>query len=473
MNFINIRPVFLIMFAVSLTFQSIAGAQEAETKPLNEPRQAQRLKQQFARELAKLQKLEEQLNGLADAHQKAADSGDKIRALQQKYAYVQLKKKYDTSLLELQKLQRLYKSLEARQVDREVAEKLSPANDNNSTSNPVVVADNTVREPNPGHSVEALLQEEHALFNRRLTLEAGITYSHYDRKQLVLNGFLALDAIFLGNIALEGVETDIFRYDFSARYGLSDRMNVNLNVPFIQRTTNYQKGGAGGSSAIVGETEVNRYATLGDASLGMSYQLIKEGPNTPDVVWNVSLTGPSGEHPYGVDTVEHPTSEQGVVLEVPEELPTGSGVWTVMTGASFVRTLDPAIIFANLSYSNTLRERFRDIQSEAADDNQPDQPGEIDLGNTVQYGVGIAFAFNDQLSMNITYSQAITSVSRTKKEGEDRWVEIIGSRSNSATLGIGATYAMSKHLAMVTSVGSGLTEDAPDLTFSIKFPYMF
>lgn len=471
MNCLYFRPALIIVFAVLLSSHSIAVAQESGTAPLQESQQAQRLKQQFARELAKLQKLEEELNKLADAHQQATDSSDKIRALQNKYAYVQLKKKYDASLLELQKLQRLYKSLEARQIDRDVAEKLSQKNSNSSAPDPdpdpMVVADNSVRQPNPGHSVEALLQEEHALFNRRLTLQAGVTYSHYDRKQLVLNGFLALDAIFLGNIALEGVETDIFRYDLSARYGLSDRMNVNLDVPFIHRITKYQKGGAGGSAAIVGETEVIRYATLGDMSLGVSYQMVKESSNHPDAVWNLTVTGPSGEHPYGVPTVQYQTTEQNVVLEVPSELPTGSGVWTVTAGASFVRTLDPAIIFANISYSNTLRERFSDIQAV-----EGKQPGEIDLGNTLQYGVGIAFAFNDRLSMNMSYSQALTGVSRTKNNGEG-WVEILGSKSNSANLAIGATYSMTKHLAMVTSVGSGLTADAPDLTFSIKFPYMF
>lgn len=466
MNCLYPRSVPVLMIAAVLSSQVVV-AQEDGSASLQESQQAQRLKQQFARELTRLQKIEERLNSLADAHQRAADAGDKVRALQNKYAYVQLKKEYDASLLELQKLQRLYKSVEARQVDREVAERLSQNNGNESNPGSSLVADKSVREAKPSHSVEALLQEEHALFNRRLTLEAGITYSHSDRKQLILNGFLALDAIFLGNIALEGVESDIFRYDLSARYGLTNRLNLNLNIPFIHRITNYQKGGAGGTSAIVGETTVTRDPALGDASLGMSYQLIKEGSDIPDIVWNLSLTGPSGEHPYGVTTVEHPTSDPSVVLEVPKELPTGSGVWTATTGFSFVRTLDPAIIFANIAYSYTRPESFDDIQVV-----EEEQPGEIDLGDTWQYGVGIAFAFNDRLSMNISYSQALTSISKTRNEGED-WVAIPGSRSNSATLGVGATYAMTKHLAMVTSVGSGLTADAPDLTFSIKFPYMF
>lgn len=463
----EIRLVSVAIFSALLLNPKLSTAAEPETESIQEEQQAQLLKQKFTSELDNLQKLEQRLNELVDEHQKALNDGDKIRAMQSKYAYVQLKKKYDASLVELQKLQRLYKSVEARNVNREIAAQLSQENEEDTAPAPEVTADKSVRKANPSQSVEALLQEEHALFNKRLTLEAGVTYTHSDRKQLVLNGFLALDAIFLGNIALEGVESDIYRYNLSVRYGLTDRMNINLDVPFVQRTTTYQKGGAGGSAAIVGEADVTRDPALGDVSLGLSYQVVKEGPNNPDIVWNLSVLAPTGEHPYGVPTVEHPTDEEGVVLEVPAELPTGSGVWGATTGFSVVRTLDPAIIFANVAYTYTERESFSDIRIEAGK-----QPGEVDLGNTWQFGAGIAFAFNERLSMNMSYSQAVTRISKTREEG-GKWQNIIGSQANAAILGVGVTYAMTKHLSMVTNVGAGLTDDASDVTFSLKFPYMF
>lgn len=57
-----------------------------------------------------------------------------------------------------------------------------------------------VREARPSQSVENVFREEHALFSDRLTIEPGINYSYSDRSQLALRGFLALDAIFLGEI---------------------------------------------------------------------------------------------------------------------------------------------------------------------------------------------------------------------------------------------------------------------------------
>lgn len=376
---------------------------------------------------------------------RAAD-GDEMARLDREYDA--LKNAYENKARELAQLQQQIR-LAANTPPR--AEKAS--------NNP---------ESQPSKSVQTLLQEEHALFAKRLTLETGFTYNRYDRQQLVLSGFLALDAIFLGNIAIEGVESDTFRYDFGARYGLTDRLNLNLNVPFQQRSTTYQKGGAGGTSAIIGEAEVSRSPEVGDVTLGLSYHLLTETKARPDVVLNLSLMAPTGDHPYGVKTRELPTSEESISFQVPEELPTGSGVWGGSVGLSFVSTLDPAILFANFGYTYTHTEDFDDISS------TPDniQPGKVSLGDSWQYGVGMAFALNDRMSLSMAYSHSITGTSKTKPE-DGEWSEIIGSDSNAASLNFGVTYGLSKHLSLVTNVGSGLTSDAPDVSFSMKLPYNF
>lgn len=202
-------------------------------------------------------------------------------------------------------------------------------------------------------SVETALGEEHVSFTRKLTLEPGFTYNRYDRSQVVLSGFLALDAIFLGNIAVQGVASDTIRYDMSARYGVSARLNLNLTVPFSQRTTTYQKGGAGGSSAIIGEADISSSPTLGDVAFGFSYRLAQEKTGRPDTVWSMGFNAPTGKHPYGVKTTTIDLAGEDNQLEVPSDVPTGSGVWGVNTGLSFVKSYDPAILFANLGYTYT------------------------------------------------------------------------------------------------------------------------
>src|SRR5690554_893956 len=76
----------------------------------------------------------------------------------------------------------------------------------------------------PPPSVEALYQEASGFFGGgSFSLEPGFTYSHYDTRQLFLNGFLALDAIFLGNIGVDEINADTFTFDLTARYNLRQR----------------------------------------------------------------------------------------------------------------------------------------------------------------------------------------------------------------------------------------------------------
>jgi uncharacterized coiled-coil protein SlyX/opacity protein-like surface antigen len=323
-----------------------------------------------------------------------------------------------------------------------------------------------VKEAPVSPSTEAVYQEQHALFDRRFTLETGLTYSRSDRRQLTLNGFLALDAIFLGNISVDEVKADILTLDLTGRYTLSDRMQVDLNLPFLYRSTTYQSGGAGGSGTSLSEHNVTIDPRIGDVSAGFYYQLFKETANRPDVVWNVRVKAPTGSHPYGVEIIDVPGSSSN--LKVPKELPSGNGVWALSTGLSFVKTLDPAILFANVGYFYNFKGDFDDIDGSTAGA----QPGSVKLGDSFQYGLGTAFALNERMSLSLSYSQRFTSKAQTMRAGGD-WQSIVGSGANAASLNFGVTYALTERQSLVAIVGAGLTPDAPDITVGLKFVNSF
>lgn len=321
----------------------------------------------------------------------------------------------------------------------------------------------------PQRAVEDVLQQEHALFNRSLTLEAGITYGHYDRRQLTLNGFLALDAIFLGNIAVEGVKSDSLTYHFAARYGISPRLTLNLDVPFIERWTNYQKGGAGGAAAALAEENTHDPPHLGDVNASANFRLFAETPSRPDVVLTAGVVAPTGRAPYGTDVrVIERDDDDFIRFAVPSRQATGNGVWAVNFGASAVKTMDPAIVFASIGYQHSFLRHFSDI------DTSPDTitPGKVRLGDTFTFGAGVAFAFNDRTSMSLSFVDRIVREARIKIDGEDSR-PVIGSLGNIGTLNLGVTYAMSKHATWVALLGIGLTPDAPDFTLDVKIPYQF
>ncbi|GGK84490.1 transporter [Amphritea balenae] len=318
-----------------------------------------------------------------------------------------------------------------------------------------------VKEAAPSSSVENILQEEHALFSDKFTLELGMNYSHYDRKDLVLEGFLALDAIFLGDISVDDISADIFTFEATGRYNVNDRWQLGATLPFVYRTSNFQRNVNSGLEERVEE------ANIGDIGLTSAYKLFSETENRPDIVWNLSIKAPTGSDPYGTPTItitDPDTSEQ---LTYPEELPTGSGLWSISNSLSFVKTADPAILFANLGYTYNVEGSFRDIS--ASDGNQP---GDVQLGDSIFYGLGMAFAMSERMSMSFSLSQRISQKSQTRLDGES-WSKIIGSDGNAATFNTGLTYALTENLSMSTSLGIGLTPDAPDFSIGIKFPYRF
>ncbi|WP_255516428.1 transporter [Luteimonas suaedae] len=316
-------------------------------------------------------------------------------------------------------------------------------------------------------SVADVKQQNQALFNQRLILENSVSYNRYDRKQLTLNGFLALDAIFLGNIAIENVESDTLNYNFAARWGLSPRLTLNLDVPYIARKTIYQKGGAGGAAASIAQEQTDG-AGLGDISASANYKLFGERGFLPETVLNLGVTAPTGREPYGIPwEVLERDEDDFIRFAVPEEQPTGNGVWQATVGLSAVKTTDPAILFGNIGYVHSFTGSFDDLDNNPATVN----PGEVQLGRAFYFGAGVAFAFNERTSLSISLSDRLSARARTRYENAD-WIKVIGSDANAATFNLGVTHALNANTTLVGMLGIGLTPDAPDFNLTFKVPYM-
>lgn len=323
--------------------------------------------------------------------------------------------------------------------------------------------DERIREAQPSQSVKDVLREEHALFSRRLTIEPGISYSYSDRSELGLSGFLALDAIFLGNISVDNVESHTTTFDVTARYGITDRLEVELSIPYVYRNSRYETGGAGNPDAPVDATV--EQGRLGDVSAGLYYRVLPEAEVRPDVVWNLSVRAPTGKHPYDIRTTTIDRGDGELEnLTVPKDLPSGNGVWGVSTGLSFLKTVDPAIIFANVGYTHNIERSFDDISS-----GEEAVPGDVNLGDTISMGFGTAFALNQRFSLSMSLSHQHSFETKITSGGREQ--EVIGSGANAASVNFGATYGLTDSTSIVTNVGVGMTDDAPDLTLDFRLPF--
>lgn len=317
----------------------------------------------------------------------------------------------------------------------------------------------------PAQSVSNLYNEASGFFgNGKFSVETGITYSRYDARQLTLNGFLALDSIFLGNINLDRIKSDNWTLDLTARYNLDNRWQFDLNVPVVYRESTYQSSGANGGKET-SEQSVTRDPTIGDINFGIAYKFLDESVSLPDAVVSLRVKAPTGEDPFGIKLVQSPNNTN---LYVPENLPTGNGVWSITPGISLVKTFDPAVLFGSLSYTHNFEDSFGDISSNVGQK----IPGKVRLGDSFQIGAGVAFALNEKMSMSFSVSDLVQRKSKLKPDGGD-WQSVVSSDANAGYFNVGMTIAASEALTIVPNLAIGITPDAPSFSFSLKFPYYF
>lgn len=307
------------------------------------------------------------------------------------------------------------------------------------------------------------------VFDRKLSIETGLTYTRVDRRQLGLSGFYALDAIFLGKLTLDQVKGNTWMADVTTRYGITDRLNVDLNLPYVYRDNLYVSEGLGGAGNV--QSEAGRKSdAIGDASIGMTYQFAKASISDKDVIASFRVRAPTGRNPFGVKLI-NPTansdpSTTNSNLNIPEGLPTGNGVWSLIGNLSLIKTIDPLVVFGNIGATYNKSRHFADISPGDG------TPGTIKLGDSVQVGAGFAFAVNDTTSFSLGTTIIASRASEIRPEGQG-WQSIAGSSGNAASLNLGVTHAFSKTQSINTSLSIGLTNDAPNYSVGVRIPYTY
>lgn len=333
------------------------------------------------------------------------------------------------------------------------------------TPPPAAEAEPDRKAPAPTEAVELVTQSQQNSYGSRFSIEPGLTYSHFTNARLNLSGFLALDAIFLGLISIDEVEADVLTADLTARYGLTDRLQFDVNVPYIYRRSSFKSGGVGGDASGLAEETVTTNG-LGDVSFGASYRLLAETTRRPDVVLQARVKAPTGKDPFGIELVEIEDTEGN--FSIPARLATGTGTWGASAGVSLLKTIDPMVVFGNLTYFYNFPEEFDDLE-----ETDGDQPGRARIGDAIQYGAGVAFALNDSSSLNLSFTQRFVRSTKVKRETDEDWQRVIGSNANIALLNVGANFALTDRMALLTNLSAGITEDAPDMTISLRVPYRF
>ena len=125
------------------------------------------------------------------------------------------------------------------------------------------------------------------------------------------------------------------------------------------------------------------------------------------------------------------------------------------------------VVFGSLTYFHNFPRSFGDV-----DEAPGEQPGRVNVGNAYQLGAGLAYALNDRSSISMSYTQRIVEKSKVGLQGQEMR-DIIGSQANVGLVNLGATFSLSDHLTLISTVGIGLTDDSPDMSVSVRIPYRF
>jgi hypothetical protein len=216
---------------------------------------------------------------------------------------------------------------------------------------------------------------------------------------------------------------------------------------------------SGGSTSNLVERSFSDNA-LGDITSYIYYHAIREGqwkPWVPDTVVRVGMSIPTGVDPYHLNRRYIP--DLGAIL--PVQFPTGTGHWGVVVGSTFVKSVDPAVLYLNVAYYYNFSRYIGETGS------PPIDYGNIKLGNTFEYSVGVILSLQERLSMTFAINQRITGGSL--RNG----VYLPDSRLNAIVFNIGATYVIPPRMAVDFVVGLGLSRDAPDVSILVRMPILF
>jgi hypothetical protein len=135
------------------------------------------------------------------------------------------------------------------------------------------------------------------------------------------------------------------------------------------------------------------------------------------------------------------------------ELPTGSGFWGVQPSITAIYPSDPAVFFGNLSY---LRNFERDVGATF---------GKIKPGDAIGFTMGMGLALNDKASFSIAYDHA--TVLRTRQNG------LLVPTTSTTELGsllFGVAYRLNAKSTFNTTLGVGVTEEAPNVQLTFRIP---
>jgi hypothetical protein len=300
----------------------------------------------------------------------------------------------------------------------------------------------------------------------KYVLEPSLQFGYSSSNRVALVGYTIIPALLIGLIDVREVKRNTFSASLSGRTGLTNRLEVEVKVPYVYRSDSTV------SRELFTGTSVERVfdtsgKAIGDVELAARYQLNEGGPDKPYFIGGLRFKTRTGRSPFDVvtDCTRRCVGENVNGTGLPLQLPTGSGFYSLQPSLTWLFPSDPAIFFGTFSYLHNFK---RANVSRLVLDGERDPLGELAPGGVFGFNFGMGLALNEKASLSLGYDHS--SIARMRQNG----APVAGSvRTQLGTLLIAYSYRLSDKRTLNVAIGAGVTRDTPDVSLTVRVPTNF
>lgn len=297
-------------------------------------------------------------------------------------------------------------------------------------------------------------------------VEPAMQFGYSSSNRVALVGYTVIPALLIGLVDVREIKRNTFTTSITGRTGVSNRMEVELKVPYVYRSD------ATVSRELFTGTAVERVfdttgKAMGDIELAGRYQLNDGGADKGYYIAGLRYKSRTGRDPFEVvtDCDRRCIGENVTGTGLPLSLPTGSGFHSLQGSLTWLYPSDPAVFFGNLSYLHNFK---RDDVTRLVRNGEREPLGTLEPGNVIGFNFGMGLALNDKASLSLGYDHS--TIARMRQNGRI----VPGSvRTQLGTLLLGYSYRLSPQRSLNIAVGAGVTRDTPDVTLTVRVPMTF
>lgn len=296
-------------------------------------------------------------------------------------------------------------------------------------------------------------------------VEPYFQFGYASQNQISLVGYTIIPALLIGLINVNEVKTTTLTGGVAFRYGITNRMEFEVRVPYV-----YQTNDVVAREPFVGTAANTTISSsghdIGDVEMTLRYQFNQGGPDKFYYVGWLRVKTATGKSPFDVvtDCVVSCVASTTANTGLPLQQPTGSGFLAIQPGLTWLFPTDPVVFFGNFSYLHS----FGKDESLTLLNGVTEALGKIQPGDIWGFNIGMGLSLNEKASVSIGYDQSIVLPTSQNSQTVPGSVRVV-----LATLLIGYSYRLSPKTTLNFSIGAGLTRDTPDLTLTLRVPMSF